>query len=490
MNKHPVIFTLLFFFLAAALPGQDLLSGKYTGQEIEKLLIPADRWTPFPRLADREAWAGAGQEILRACIKSAEKDINYGWPSIPATKSLLFTRTGNRSEYENMSFKKRAALINMLMAELAENQGRFIDPIINGVWSICEESWWGVPAHLPHTKESAGLMNVSEPFVDLFCATTGGVLAWVDYFLGEKLDAVSPQIRKRIRREINLRMLQPLMTRPHGWMRPDAKGRPPNNWNPWICSNWLTCVLLMEKDNATRAPMVAKILKVLDEYANPYPRDGGCDEGPGYWGAAVGALYDNVALLNLATGGAFDYVFADLKFQNMGRFIYRMQISENYFVNFADAHPRPGVSAGLLYRYGRDIEDPAMRALAARAFKPGAAGYAASSHLARFLFEVFLAGEIRGAPRELVLPRDVWLPDLQVMAAREREGDTRGFYLAAKGGHNAESHNHNDIGNFIVYYDGLPLLIDVGSGKYTARTFPAPGIPSGTTVPIITMLPP
>ena len=31
--------------------------------------------------------------------------------------------------------------------------------------------------------------------------------------------------------------------------------------------------------------------------------------------------------------------------------------------------------------------------------------------------------------------------------------------LAAKAGHNAESHNHNDIGNFVVYVDGKPVLV-------------------------------
>jgi hypothetical protein len=38
-----------------------------------------------------------------------------------------------------------------------------------------------------------------------------------------------------------------------------------------------------------------------------------------------------------------------------------------------------------------------------------------------------------------------------------------------QGGHNDES--HNDIGNYVVYYDGQPLLIDVGRGTYTSKTF-------------------
>jgi hypothetical protein len=43
--------------------------------------------------------------------------------------------------------------------------------------------------------------------------------------------------------------------------------------------------------------------------------------------------------------------------------------------------------------------------------------------------------------------------------------------MAAKAGHNAESHNQNDVGSFIVALDGRPLIIDVGVGVYTRQTF-------------------
>jgi hypothetical protein len=57
------------------------------------------------------------------------------------------------------------------------------------------------------------------------------------------------------------------------------------------------------------------------------------------------------------------------------------------------------------------------------------------------------------------------------MVTRDKEGTTDGFFVAAKGGNNDESHNHNDIGNYVVYYNGQPLLIDVGRGTYTRKTF-------------------
>jgi hypothetical protein len=40
-----------------------------------------------------------------------------------------------------------------------------------------------------------------------------------------------------------------------------------------------------------------------------------------------------------------------------------------------------------------------------------------------------------------------------------------------KGGTNGESHNHNDVGSFIIYADNEPLFIDPAVGEYTAKTF-------------------
>jgi len=57
------------------------------------------------------------------------------------------------------------------------------------------------------------------------------------------------------------------------------------------------------------------------------------------------------------------------------------------------------------------------------------------------------------------------------MTTRNREGSTKGLYVAAKGGHNAESHNHNDVGNFIIYIDGKPVIIDIGVETYSRKTF-------------------
>jgi hypothetical protein len=469
--KKLLFFGLLIVFSTGLIAQKpNLMSGKYSKDDLLKMLIPHDKWTPFPRINDRAGWSKADPEMMKAAIQRAESYLTYVWPSVPATKSLLIERTGNRASYEAVSFPKRQVLGTLLMAEVFENKGRFMDQIIDGIWSICEESFWGSSAHLPKTKEISGLIDVSLPFVELFSAETATLLSWVDYFVGEKLDAVSPQLRKRIYYEVNYRIFTPLMTKHHGFMGPNENGRRPNNWNPWICSNWLNSVLLLEKDDQKRAEAIAKLLGVLDEFLNPYPQDGGCDEGPGYWGAAAASLYDNVSLLNTATNNSFTYVYSDEKFKNMGKFIYRADISEKYFLNFADASPRAGVAASMVYRYGKDINDPDMMKFGAYFRDPERSGVG-RSHFFRYLFELFMQDEFLKAEKGLPLPQDVWLPDLQVMIARDIAGSTKGFFVGAKGGNNDESHNHNDIGNFVIFFNGDPLLIDVGSGTYTRKTF-------------------
>jgi len=74
-------------------------------------------------------------------------------------------------------------------------------------------------------------------------------------------------------------------------------------------------------------------------------------------------------------------------------------------------------------------------------------------------------------PAPFPAPPQSWLPATGILTAREREGDTAGLFLAAKAGHNDESHNHNDVGSFIIALDGRPLLIDPGAGTYTRQTF-------------------
>src|SRR5437879_1125934 len=115
-----------------------------------------------------------------------------------------------------------------------------------------------------------GLPDVTEPIVDLFAAETGALLAWTDYLLADRLDKVSPLLRKRMRAEVDRRLLTPALQRDDFWWMGFGERKDVNNWNPWINSNWLAAVLLLEADPQHRAMSVYTIMRSLDNFINVY----------------------------------------------------------------------------------------------------------------------------------------------------------------------------------------------------------------------------
>ncbi len=447
-----------------------MLSQRYPLEQLQQALVPRACWQPFPTAADRNAWAVLPERVRQSHIQRGEKALGCAWPALPATLYLEFARNGNRGHYEEPWHARRHALRDLVLAECMEGDGRFLDDIANGIWAICEESSWVFPAHINLQAAGPGLPDTAEPAVDLYAAETGVLLAWMLYLLGSRLDAVSPLLIPRVEREIQQRMLIPLFIRTDFWWMGYA-GYPVNNWNPWIVSNWLATALLVERDEERRCRHVAKAMRTVDHFIDPYPADGGCDEGPHYWGRAGASLYECLEWLHSATAGAVD-VYHEPLIRNIGKFIYRVHIAGHWFVNFADAPPRLVPSPGVCFGYGRRIGDPDLQAIGAwAAAEQDIANRGVNDCLGRCLPALFMLDELLAAAPRPPLPRDVFLPDIQVFAARDRQGDPSGFFVAAKGGHNAESHNHNDVGHFIVYLDGAPLLVDAGVETYTGKTF-------------------
>ncbi len=460
--------------MVLAFGNRDLLSGHWSEQQLGRMLLSRTDFKPYPTIADRQAWTQVPQNIQADCVKEAEKLLGAKWDPLPAAVFLEYKRNGNRTNYERLSFGRRQRLATLVLAEVFENKGRFLDDIGNGIWAICEESFWGVPAHIGAQRKGTDLPDVSEPIVDLFVAETASLLAWTDYLLGPRLDSVSPLLRERIRMEEDRRILTPCLDRDDFWWMGFGPRKDVNNWNPWICSNWLTAALLNEQNEARRQKSVTKIMRTLDNFLNIYPEDGGCDEGPGYWGRAGASLFDCLELLKSASGGKID-LYGEPLIRKIGQYIYKVYIKDDYYVNFADASAKLTPEAGLIYRYGKRIDDPLMAGfgafLARQQNLAQRLTVSRNGSLGRLLPDLFLLNELTSAAPQEPLLGEAWFPNLEVMTARAAPGSAAGFYLAAKGGHNAESHNHNDVGNFIVYSAGRPVLIDVGVGTYTAKTF-------------------
>jgi hypothetical protein len=158
--------------------------------------------------------------------------------------------------------------------------------------------------------------------------------------------------------------------------------------------------------------------------------------------------------------------FGHPKLRAITAYLPAMHIDDRWYVNFADCPAQlddPSV-AYPLYRLGVHTNEPTARHHARvikRRDDPLIPRIPSMFRMVGMLLEQDLRTD-----EDLAQVRDTWLPDTEVLVARSNR-----LLLAHKGGHNAESHNHNDIGSFIVAVDGIPRVIDLGVGTYTRQTF-------------------
>ncbi len=408
-------------------------------------------------------------------IKRAESILDKEYPVLIASDFMMFKRDGNRSIYQGKCFPRRADMLTLALAEYVGGKGRFADKLTDLVWMILEETSWVIPAHnpgkdgVPYNLPYAYTGEVD--YIDLFSATTAASLSWVYYLCKDVLDNVSPVIVPRMLFELNRRIVEPFNSdkacrEKMGWT--GVKGNRVNNWNPWIVSNVLTVCALTVKDMETREKMVARAIPMLDCFTSVYHDDGGCDEGPGYWGAAGGALFSATLVLYDLTGGYVN-IYDNPLFKNMGEYEVKVIVSENRVLNFADCAGRMSPNASILYEWGVLCNSEMMKTygqyrLSGNLPKP----VVDSNHPYRsFLFLT----ETRQPKAEFVPPLKFWLDGIVIAGTRESLDVNKGLYVALKGGHNGESHNHNDVGTVVVFADGQPIFLDAGSGTYTRRTF-------------------
>ncbi len=481
---------LILVLLAQTVGASDprfLLTKNYQRDDLRKFLVPFEEYHPFPHASERSAWESILPSLKEEYIERGVDALSLEWPQLPASVYMNFKTTGERVSYSRPHHIRRDKLADLVMAECIEGEGRFMEQIVDGIWLICEETSWCIPIHLFTQRSGSGLPSpamrsadpglpdIEDPVVDIWAGETVNLMAWTYYLLGDQLDQISPMIRKRMEYEIKRRIIDPLHERnDYWWLWIPGKEHSDhhiNNWTPWIGANWLTALLLLEDEEEKRIDGVYKCMEAVDRFLNEYHDDGGCDEGPGYFNAAGGAAFDCLELLFDASGGAID-LYKEALIHNMGSYIYKAHIADDYYINFADAQANTNIHPFHLYRYARRTDNEVLAGLTAiKARDRDILNKGIGDNIGRQLYFLFNTEIIKEQEANVPLLQDVWLPGIQVMAAREKGGSTEGLYVAAKGGFNDESHNHNDAGHFIVYSDGQPAIIDVGVGTYTAQTF-------------------
>ncbi|MBQ3761936.1 MAG: heparinase II/III family protein [Clostridia bacterium] len=440
--------------------------------------LSRDAFRPFPTAEDRDAWNKLSPRA-QAFLEGMKPWLLACSP-MPISASMLrrFYEDGDRSEHGEAYFSRRKNLYALCLCECAEDKGRFIGSIVDHIWAICEETCWVIPAHL-HQNPFGAQVDVPLPeiahscdYIDLFAAETASVLSWVKYLLGARLNEKYPEIVRRVDYELKRRILDalPLISQMH-WSG-FVPGKHLNNWTPWICSNLLAVALLEEDDQKKREAWFTVLAKALDKFLDTYSPDGGCDEGPSYFSHAGASLLDALELYYAASGKTAS-VWHEPLIRSMARYIAHAHIEGEYYINFADGGCRVKADAMQLKRCARFMGDEELEAHAQYLLHSGlgALPYQVNyDGIYRRLRNLMDDASCADAPGRPLRESAHFFDGIQVFSARQTQ-DGSGLYLAAKGGHNEESHNHNDIGNYIIYASGEPFVVDAGVGVYSRQTF-------------------
>ncbi|GAK72493.1 hypothetical protein RRU01S_26_00200 [Agrobacterium rubi TR3 = NBRC 13261] len=406
----------------------------------------------------------ASQTSRAELIDAAVKALGESWSIILASDYMEYTQNGNRSRFEALYFARRLKLNALVLGECIEGEGRFLAEIANGLWLICEESGWQLPAHNSHVRGGSRtpLPDPQNPVIDLFAAETAANLALVSHLFAPQLDAT---LVARISSEIDQRITRPYLSH-HFWWMGNGDERM-NNWTAWITQNVLLSTFLQPTDQPTRRAVAEQAFKSLDAFQKDYAEDGACEEGALYYGHATLCMFTGLAVLEESAPGVTGPLLREKKLRNMAEFIRHMNVADDQFFNFADAPARFETSGLREYLVGKTIASPALQVFAVDCWQRSSKRLMQDEWNLWYRVQAVLSEqELSEASLPPPAKVDMFYPGIELAIARDDI-----FDLAVKGGNNGESHNHNDVGSITLYKHGRPFLIDVGVETYTAKTF-------------------
>ena len=411
-------------------------------------------------ITDRAAWeALAKLDEWQDVLRRAEGLLKEPLAPQPDELFLDFSRTGNRSRWQNVAFRNRGRVTSLTLAECLENQGRFVPKLEEAIAAFCAERTWVMPAHDRRLDSFEGRMID----IDLAAAHLGANLATAYWLLGDRLSAGT---RTLIRDELRRRILDPFLAKLAGkhpgmwWL----KGT--NNWNTVCLANVVGAALAVIDSRDERAKFVEAGVEYSKYFLNGFPPDGYCTEGVGYWNYGYGHYVLLAEAIGQATGGGVDLFERD-DARPPAMYGFRIEILNGVCPAFADcgvtSRPSEAITHFVARRYGLGA-DPAGDGMFRR---PG-------GNLFEVAMYAFPNSATQAPPAKAAMHgpglRD-WFDATGILIARPRPGTACRMGVALKGGHNAEHHNHNDVGSFVVVVGGQPVLLDPGGEVYTARTF-------------------
>ncbi len=398
--------------------------------------------SPAPHLRDAKAVARARRLAKR---NGVWEDLSVLDPAreIPVIKRSdyrRFRRDGDRQVAAAKAGVRRRELDRAAMALWMDHPKADIDYLQDLLWAYCDDWTWVINAH-------------EGKAIDLGSAMLGARLAEILHVLGDRLE---DEVTDRVARAIERHLFEPFWDYRHmdDWKTTRM------NWNHVCNGEVIRAALYRIDDPEVLAHMTHAAIQNLTYAIDGFAGDGGCLEGPGYWGYGFGHFLLTAHALSNRTGGELNIV-ADSsgKIARICRYPLAAYIGERFRSTFADSgHGYISAHTAMIINAFDHL--PELYALCAR--HPDRTLKVQSMH------ELALYSGFK-APAERD-QNDYLLPDLGQVKLRGAPG-RRQMTLMALAGNNGVPHNHNDIGSFIVHKHGKMLLVDPGAPVYRRKTF-------------------
>ena len=314
------------------------------------------------------------------------------------------------------------------------------------LWAFCDFALW-----MP--QECAKLHEA-----DLFSTQCGAVLSELLLAVGNRL---APQVVRRVSQRIEERCLAAALD----WRNLPIWMCRRNNWNHVCFSNVIQTALHRMKEPRPLASLLVLCTHMMEFGMTGFSEDGGCSEGPMYWGYGFGHFLEAAIVLREVSGGLLNLM--DSKHaQRIARYPLAVWLDGSDRCLFSDSN------SGFMR---------ACEALMVNAFLPlpelfnfcdkGPDGRPQLQNWHDLLLAVDSPAWLESAQREPSPISDAHLPALGFSKLVTTLADGSRVQLAATALHNAVPHNHNDLGSFVYYRNGCAWITDPGMPNYTAEVY-------------------
>ena len=403
------------------------------------------------RAMEKEFW----QEVReKECFEGYRNSLLKDWEETVKAGDLKALRysdfkrffvDGNRSVYEaSYSFQKKAMTTSALLSLVYPEEEKYIVYLMDVIYTLCDAYTWCLPAHQPKLEEN------NNCHIDLCGAGMAFYLAEIYTLLGDRLE---PLIRSRINAELDRRVFKPFLENvPYSWWETGT-----SNWTA-VCMGSVACAFMLMRPEKAKE-LIPRFTKSMEGFISGFSNEGVCFEGGGYWNYGFGNFLPYADMIEKFTNGEVSY-FDNPKIKLISTFYYKIFLTGNVVANFADCGEYGGRVIGRMHFLAKKYPEEMKRSGCENSSFSSTYEFPTRLREVLWYYEEEKNAEQKESESEFYAPEAEWLI---------KRCEHYGF--AAKGGHNAEHHNHNDVGHFIFAKDGRQILCDLGSGVYTKQYF-------------------